>query len=138
MKNYELLKPFYSTKFKEVFLYDVLSPYFEKKIKELEILLIKQENINIFNVNWLYSTHEEYYLIGVQNDNVVGITSEGDYEVITNDFALIPFVLNLYKDIPEEERSMRSQDYLNALQNYNQWCKEQGIEVPYEHLKWIE
>ena len=33
MKNYQLLKPFYSTKFKEVFLYDVLSPYFEKKLK---------------------------------------------------------------------------------------------------------
>ncbi len=73
MKNYELLKHYYSNKFKEVFLYDELSSSYEKKVKELEKLLLKQENIDISGTQWLYSTHEEYYIIGIKNDNVVFI-----------------------------------------------------------------
>ncbi len=29
-------------------------------------------------------------------------------------------------------------NYFQALVEYAQWCKEQGIIIPYEHLKWLE
>ncbi len=146
MKNYELLKPFYSTKFKEVFLYDELSSSYEKKVKELEKLLFKQENIDISGTQWLYSTHEEYYIIGIQNDNVVGITSEGDFEVITDDFALIPFSLISYKFSGEEigdfQKDCQEYEHINNyrenLRNYSKWCKNHGIFIPENELKWID
>lgn len=145
MNNYELLKPYYSTQFKEVFFYHTFTQNDILNIKEI-IEVEKSQGINLDDIEWLYSANDDYYLIGIHHQKVVTYTSDGDYEEITDNFAMLPFILMWVKDAYSNVEEFKAQlvlnpsleDYLNNLVQYAQWCKEQGINIPYEYIKWIE
>lgn len=145
MKNYDLLKPYYLNKFKKVFFYNSLTRndlFNIKKIIEIE----KTQGVNLDDVEWLYSANDDYYLIGIHNNKIVTYTSDGDYEELTNDFSLLPFIFMWFRDSYSNIQEFKNQltenpelnNYFQALVEYAQWCKEQGIIIPYEHLKWLE
>lgn len=141
MKNYDKLENLFNTKFRNIFFFNELDKDNSKDIKE--IIKIR-EDLN--NVQWLYSGNDNFYLIGIQNNKVVTFTSEGDFEILTDDFAFIPFLF-----IDEISTGGSIEDYKNScltnsdrnferneLIEYAQWCKDNGIIIPYEHLKWLE
>lgn len=145
MNNYELLKPYYSNKFKKVFFYNSLTKNDLLSIKEI-IEIEKTQGINLEDVEWLYSANDDYYLIGLYNNKVVTYTSDGDYEELTNDFALLPFIFMWFKDSYSNIEELKNQlsknpdlnNYFYDLVEYANWCKNNGIFIPENHLKWLE
>lgn len=141
MKNYEKLENLFNTKFRNIFFFNELD---KDNLKDIKEIIKIREDLN--NVQWLYSGNDNFYLIGIQNNKVVTFTSEGDFEILTDDFAFLPFLF-----IDEISTGGSIEDYKNSclinsdrnferneLIEYAQWCKEQGINVPAEHLKWTE
>lgn len=145
MKNYELLNSYYQTKFKDVFFYNSLNKQDLANIKDI-IEIEKKGFSNISEVKWLYSANDDYYLIGIYNNLFVTYSADGNYEELTDDFAMLPFIFMWFKDAYSSIEELNLQlainpslrDYFNGLIKYSKWCKEQGIIIPYEHLKWLE
>ena len=134
------MKNYYANEFKDVFLYEELDKDNYQEIVILTEQFKEQENIDLSNAQWLYSTLEYFYLIAIQDDMVIGMTSEAELETLTDDFALLPFKIMIYRYIgytSDDSKEEWDKKYLKKLQNYATWCEKQGIIVPEEDLKWI-
>lgn len=141
MKNYDKLKHLFNTTFRNIFFFNQLD---KDNLKDIKEIIKIREDLN--DVQWLYSGNDNFYLVGIQNNNVVSFTSEGDFEILTNDFAFIPFLF-----IDELSTGGTIQDYKNSclinsdreferqeLIAYAQWCKDNEIVIPEKHLQWTE
>ena len=93
------MKNYYANEFKDVFLYEELDKDNYQEIVILTEQFKEQENIDLSNAQWLYSTLEYFYLIAIQDDMVIGMTSEAELETLTDDFALLPFNIMIYRYI---------------------------------------